>query len=59
MYHLSTTSSSTTRLSSPMMIAMIIEEDSELLSGFPFIGYGNPDSNLEATCITEVTEDAL
>jgi hypothetical protein len=31
--------------------AIIIQSDSELLSGFPFIGHGNPDNTLESFCI--------
>jgi hypothetical protein len=29
----------------------IIRGDSKLLSGFPFIGHGKPDNNLESSCI--------
>jgi hypothetical protein len=28
-----------------------MQNDSKLLSGFPFIGHGNPDNNLESRCI--------
>jgi hypothetical protein len=28
-----------------------IYSDSKLLSGFPFIGHGNPNNNLESSCI--------
>jgi hypothetical protein len=28
-----------------------IEDDSKLLSGFPFIGHGNADNNVESPCI--------
>jgi hypothetical protein len=27
-----------------------LQSDSKLLSGFPFIGYVNPDNNLESSC---------
>jgi hypothetical protein len=29
-----------------------IQSDSTLLSGFPFTGHGNPENNLESSCIT-------
>jgi hypothetical protein len=32
-------------------ISELVQDDSKLLSGFPFIGHGSPDSNLESLCI--------
>jgi hypothetical protein len=32
-----------------------IQADSKLLSGFPFIGHGNTDNNLEQTFTTTTT----
>jgi hypothetical protein len=29
----------------------VVQEDSKLLLGFPFIVHGNPDNNLESHCI--------
>jgi hypothetical protein len=29
-----------------------VQDDSKLLSEFPFIGNGNPDNNLESPCIS-------
>jgi hypothetical protein len=31
-------------------LLFIIQHGSKLFSGFPFIGHGNPDSNLESSC---------
>jgi hypothetical protein len=31
-----------------IFISLNIQDDSRLLSGFPFIGHGNPDNNLES-----------
>jgi hypothetical protein len=28
-----------------------VQDDSKLLSGFPFIGHGNPDNNLKSFCV--------
>jgi hypothetical protein len=33
-------------------VAWYVQGDSELLSGFPFIGHGNPDNNLESRCMS-------
>jgi hypothetical protein len=32
-------------------ILVYIQNDSKVLSGFLFIGHGNPDNNLESLCI--------
>jgi hypothetical protein len=31
----------------------VIQDDSKLLSGFPFIGHGNADSNLESLFMSQ------
>jgi hypothetical protein len=33
---------------------MIMQSVSKLLSGFSFIGHGNPNNNLESLCISQV-----
>jgi hypothetical protein len=32
----------------PLTLKTVIQNDSKLLSGFPFIGHGDPDNNIES-----------
>jgi hypothetical protein len=36
------------------IVVILVQDDSKLLSAFPFIGHGNPNSNLESLCMIEM-----
>lgn len=36
-----------------------VQSDSQKMSGFPFVGHGNPDNNLGSHCITPVRVDTV
>jgi hypothetical protein len=40
-------------LKSDALLRKIIQSDSKLLSGCPFIDHGNPDNNLESPCTSD------